>query len=83
MLQNQVGMEPRSDYKGSDMIHEHDVVELTHAVESAGLTVGAVGAVVMVYRATPPAYEVEFVDEKGGTIAILTLGPDDIEPLSH
>lgn len=46
--------------------------------EQDGLRSGAIGAIVMVYESEPPAYEVEFCDEAGATLALLTLGDDDL-----
>ena len=40
---------------------------------------GTKGAVVMVHNSKELAYEVEFVDEQGYTIDVLTVHPNDIE----
>ena len=68
------------------MLREYDVVRLLRAVPGSGLEPGAVGAVVIVYPEAD-AYEVEFVDREGATIALLTLEgswlenvPDDSRP---
>jgi hypothetical protein len=45
----------------------------------SGLDAGAVGAVVMVYEADPPGYDVEFTDPQGVTLALLTLRDEDLE----
>jgi len=58
------------------MIKEYDVVELTE--ETPDLNIGARGAVVMVHPSSPPAYEVEFVDDEGRTMALLTLRADQL-----
>ena len=55
---------------------ELDVVCLTKAVPGSGLSVGAVGAVVMTYTNPREAFEVEFVGEDGDTIAMLPLEPN-------
>ncbi len=57
------------------MLHENDIVP------SSDLTAGSIGTIVMVYKtdSTNSEYEVEFVDEDGHTLALLTLKEDDIE----
>ena len=62
-------------------IEEYDVVRLRRPLPEHKLMAGAVGAVVMVYE-NPTAYEVEFCDEGGATLALLTLKEEDIEPAS-
>lgn len=63
------------------MFQDYDVVRLKHDMPSAGVTTRMIGAIVMVYPgAEPPAYEVEFVDEGGKTVALLTLNEDQLEP---
>lgn len=74
------------------MLHENDVVILKHdipahsekewpGIPSTALSTGAIGTVVMVYTTNSinPAYEVEFVDDDGNTLALLTLKEDDIQ----
>lgn len=74
------------------MLHENDVVMLKHdipahsptewpGISSTALSTGAVGTVVMVYTTNSSTYEyeVEFVDDDGHTLALLTLKEDDIE----
>ena len=63
------------------MIRELDTVVLTHDVLEHGLKSGDLGAVVHVYR-DDAAYEVEFVTAEGRTVALLTLQPADIRPMS-
>jgi hypothetical protein len=46
-----------------------------------GLSAGAVGAVVHVFEKPSLAYEVEFADEDGRTIAQLPLTPGQIRPI--
>jgi hypothetical protein len=73
------------------MLHEHDVVKTTKPFSSNApnawpvgtditLPTGTIGAIVMVFTDDAPnyAYEVEFVDEDGGTLALLTLQEEDI-----
>ena len=55
---------------------EYDLVKLKEG--QSGLEVGVVGVVVMTYE-KPPAYEVEFCDDEGITIQLLTLKEDSLE----
>jgi hypothetical protein len=43
---------------------EYDSVRLRHSVPSLPVKVGATGAVLIVYDADPPAYEVEFFEDE-------------------
>ena len=54
---------------------ELDVVRLIKAVPGTRLHAGDVGAVVMTYTNPREAYEVEFVDEDGDTVAMMPLEP--------
>lgn len=54
------------------MIAEHSMVVLSQDRVADGLYAGDVGAVVHVYG-NGKAYEVEFVDGDGTTVALLTL----------
>ena len=56
-----------------------DVVALQRDIPEHGLRNGDVGAVVEVYA--PDAFEVEFVLANGHTLALLTLGADEIRPV--
>jgi len=62
------------------MIKELDTVVLTHDLLDNGLVQGDVGAVVHVYS-DGNAYEVEFVTAEGKTIAVLTLGKQDVRSM--
>lgn len=62
-------------------MQEHDRVVLTRPLHDHGLEAGDVGAVVHVY-AERQGYEVEFVAGSGATLAVLTLGADDLRPVS-
>lgn len=57
------------------MFHEYDLVRLKEPLESFDLTIDMIGTIVMVYP-EPGIYEVEFVDDKGNTLALLTLQED-------
>lgn len=58
------------------MHKEHDIVVLRHDIPALNLVEGDVGAVVGVYRAG--GYEVEFSAPEGETLAVVTLGEEDI-----
>lgn len=59
------------------MFAEHESVELTRDLPESGLVTGAHGAVVHVH-AEGVAYEVEFVDDTGQTIAVETVNAADL-----
>jgi hypothetical protein len=59
---------------------EHEVVVLTRDLPEHGLRAGDVGAVVHAY-AEGKAYEVEFINAAGKTLAVETLEPADVRPL--
>ena len=62
------------------MFSEYQVVKLREP--RGGLPAGALGAIVMVYDSIPCGYDVEFTDSHGVTLALLTLGDDDLEPVA-
>lgn len=62
------------------MIAEHAMVVLNSDKLTDGLRAGDVGAVVQVY-ANGAAYEVEFVDGDGSTVALLTLNASEVRPI--
>lgn len=62
------------------MLTEHSMVVLNCDLPDKGLHTGDVGAIVHAYR-KGDAFEVEFVDGDGTTIAVLTLDSDDIRPM--
>lgn len=64
----------------TSMITEHCLVVLNEDHPAEGLDVGDVGTVVHVYSGGK-AYEVEFVDGDGSTIALLTLEPSHVRPI--
>jgi hypothetical protein len=64
------------------MIHELDLVVLTHDIESHGLKAGDVGAIVHCYD-DKAGFEVEFVTAEGKTVALLTLTAADIRPINQ
>jgi len=64
----------------TDMIAEHSLVVLDAEPPHEKLTRGDVGTVVHVYKGGK-GYEVEFVDGGGQTIALVTVGSDDVRPI--
>jgi hypothetical protein len=64
----------------TDMIAEHSLVVLDAEPPHEKLTRGDVGTVVHVYKGGV-GYEVEFVDGGGQTIALVTVGSDDVRPI--
>ena len=64
------------------MIKEHDIVVLTEDVPEEGLTAGDVGTVVHIHN-TGEAYVVEVMTLAGQTIAVATLLPQQVRPVSR
>ncbi len=64
------------------MFQEYDVVRLKNPKSSLDVSVSDKGTILMVFDEPnlPRAYEVEFVDEAGRTIALATVFDDEIEP---
>lgn len=56
----------------------HDTIELAVDLPEEGLTAGSVGAIVHIFHEPTVAYEVEFTDDAGRTIAMTTLTPDQL-----
>jgi len=63
-------------------MRENDVVRLVRGLPEHGLTSGAMGTVVHVFRRPTLAYEIEFCDDTGRTIAQLALEPDAIDQVA-
>lgn len=64
------------------MTEELDTVVLQKDFEQYGLERGDVGTIV--HRSsstTPETFEIEFVTAEGETVAVLTLGEDEIRPM--
>lgn len=61
------------------MLSELDVVRLKNDLPEERLAAGMIGTIVLVHNANPPAYEVEFADKCGRTIAMLALPEDALE----
>jgi len=64
------------------MFDELDTVVLTHDIAKYKLKKGDLGTIVHLYRGEK-AIEIEFVAASGKTIAILTLGSQDIRPMAN
>lgn len=67
------------------MFNEYDVVKLKKDLPSHNLPAGITGAVLLIYPQPPlpPAYEVEFVDDQGETLAIVAVQEEDLEEVSR
>lgn len=63
------------------MLTEHSMVVLTRDMSADGLHSGDVGAVVHIHGGGQ-AFEVEFVDGDGTTIALVTLDAKDVRPIA-
>ena len=59
---------------------ELDVVILATDLPDHGLSEGAKGTIVHVFHTPYTAYEVEFPDANGATIAMVPLTADDLRP---
>ena len=57
-----------------------DTVTLTKDRPDEGLKKGMQGAIIEIYTKPNFAYEVEFCDHKGTTLALVALLPEEIEP---
>lgn len=67
---------------------EYDVVQLLRPLPEHNLPAGARGAVVLGYtkdadKSLPAAYEVEFTDGHGVTLAVVTVYEEDLQVVSR
>ena len=62
------------------MFQEYDVVIATRQLHEK-VPCETKGTILMVYNSNPVQYEVEFVDNEGQTLAIITLVESDIKKL--
>jgi len=53
----------------------NDTVQLTQALPLEHLSVGTIGVVVAAFSEPEEAYEIEFTDERGETLAQVALRP--------
>ena len=63
------------------MIQEHDCIVLTQDIPQEGLRAGDVGTVVHVH-AGAAGYEVEFMTLTGRTVAVATVLPSQLRPVT-
>jgi len=63
------------------MIREHDCIVLTEDIADQGLRAGDVGTVVHIHG-NAAGYEVEFVTLTGRTVAVATVLPSQLRPVS-
>ena len=56
-----------------------DVVILNADLPDEGLVKGMTGAIIDVYSSPSMAYEVEFCDQQGRTIACVALAPEQLQ----
>ncbi|WP_119824148.1 DUF4926 domain-containing protein [Rahnella variigena] len=56
-----------------------DVVILNADLPDEGLVKGMTGAIIDVYSSPSMAYEVEFCDQQGRTIASVALAPEQLQ----
>jgi hypothetical protein len=64
------------------MIQEHDCIVLTQDIAAEGLQTGDVGSVVHIHGGGA-AYEVEFMTLTGQTVAVTTVLPAQLRPVSE
>lgn len=57
---------------------EYDVVRSTRSLSDV-VPLGTRGAVLMVFPSAHPQYEVEFIDQEGKPVAVLTVHESDLE----
>ncbi|GLR08691.1 DUF4926 domain-containing protein [Mixta theicola] len=63
------------------MLKEYDVVKAKKELTKKVLK-NCTGAIVLIYQEPTLGYEVDFVDNQGDTLEVLTVYPeDDIEPV--
>ncbi|MGS2616628.1 DUF4926 domain-containing protein [Micromonospora sp. LZ34] len=58
----------------------YDLVELTTDLPDERIPAGSVGTIVHVFQRPELAYEVEFADDDGRTLATVALTPDKLRP---
>lgn len=64
------------------MIKEHDCIVLTQDIPDEGLEAGDVGTVIHIHR-DGAAYEVEFITFTGQTVAVTTVPPSHLRPVTR
>jgi hypothetical protein len=69
---------PPTNDRGIMALAQYDVVRLRRDMVEPPLATGVIGAIVLVHEGGT-AYEVEFCDSEGVTLALMTLTEDDLE----
>lgn len=64
------------------MIKEHDSIVLLQDLPDDGLKAGDIGTVVHIHKGGA-GYEVEFMTLAGETVAVVTLLPDQLRPITR
>jgi uncharacterized protein DUF4926 len=64
------------------MIKEHDCIVLTEDLPSENLKAGDIGAIVHIHG-EHKGYEVEFMTLAGETLAVVTLLPPQVRPITR
>ena len=64
------------------MIKEHDCIVLLADIPNQGLKSGDIGTVVHIHK-TEAGYEVEFITLAGETVAVVTLLPSQLRPITR
>jgi Domain of unknown function (DUF4926) len=57
-----------------------DTVALIDALPDEGLAAGTIDTIVHIFERPSRAFEVEFTDDDGGTVALVTLLPAALRP---
>jgi hypothetical protein len=73
----------RGEEMNEKLFTMYEVVMLAKDIPSHGLEKGTKGTIVQCYTEPKLAYEVEFIDHKGRTTALLTLYTEDLEPIDR
>ena len=60
-----------------------EVVQLQQDFPNLSLCRGSIGTVIDTYMDPHEAYEVEFCDDRGATVALLTLRPEQLRSISN
>jgi hypothetical protein len=63
------------------MLNELQTVVLTAELPELGLKAGDLGTIVLVH--THGGYEVEFMTLDGGSVAVVSLSPDQVRPVGR
>jgi len=63
-------------------LKEHETIVLARSRPESGLEAGDVGTIIHVHRDSV-AFEVEFITLAGRTVAVITVPPTDLRPVSQ